>query len=350
MTEKPRSGFLTTVTGPIPATEMGVTLPHEHLFNDLSSVVDPPFYSFSKVLVGQDVQPDLMWALRQDPYCCADNMTAKPVEDVRREVQAFADLGGRTIVDATGSVAIGRSPQRLLQIAELTGLNVVMSTGPYLEKFEGERITARSVDEQAAEMVDDLTQGVGGTGIRAGMIGEIGLSPSFTRAEQEALRAAALAQTQTPAIALNIHMPGWQRRGDEVLDIVLDQVGVNPAKVSLAHSDPSGSDRDYQSRLLDRGVWLEFDMIGLDITFPKEGPSPSVPETLATVVGLIQDMYGDRIVLSHDLFLKQMWTQHGGNGWTFVPNAFLDLLRAAGVDDNTAKALVTTNPSRLLTA
>lgn len=70
---------------------------------------------------------------------------------------------------------------------------------------------------------------------------------------------------------MNIHMPGWQRRGDEVLDILIKEMGVNPAKISLAHSDPSGKDIDYQRRMLDRGVWLEFDMIGLDISFPKEG-------------------------------------------------------------------------------
>lgn len=40
-------GFLQTVTGPVAHTDMGLTLPHEHLFNDLSSVVDEPHYAFS---------------------------------------------------------------------------------------------------------------------------------------------------------------------------------------------------------------------------------------------------------------------------------------------------------------
>lgn len=83
------------------------------------------------------------------------------------------------------------------------------------------------------------------------------------------MRAASLAQINNPHVAMNIHMPGWLRRGDEVLDIVLGEMGVSPNKVSLAHSDPSGKDVAYQRKMLDRGVWLEFDMIGLDITFPK---------------------------------------------------------------------------------
>ncbi|GDL66463.1 phosphotriesterase [Escherichia coli] len=103
------------------------------------------------------------------------------------------------------------------------------------------------------------------------MIGEIGVSPTFTEAEHNSLRAASLAQINNPHVAMNIHMPGWLRRGDEVLDIVLGEMGVSPNKVSLAHSDPSGKDVAYQRKMLDKGVWLEFDMIGLDITFPKEG-------------------------------------------------------------------------------
>jgi phosphotriesterase-related protein len=349
MTSVSQHGYLTTVTGTVAAHDMGVTLPHEHLFNDLSSVVDHPYYDFSKVLVDREVEPSLMWALRQDPYCNKDNLLDKSVEAVSEEVRAFAALGGKTIVDATGTPAIGRDPGRLVEVAARTGLNVVMSTGPYLEKFEGERITVRTIDDQVEEILRDLTDGVEDTGVRAGMIGEIGVSPVFTPAERGALRAAGIAQTDAPTTALNIHMPGWERYGDDVLDVVLDEAGADPKKVSLAHSDPSGQDLEYQRRLLDRGVWLEFDMIGLDITFPKEGVSPSVPETVEAVARLVADGYGDQLLLSHDLFLKQMWTRNGGNGFAFVPQVFLGLLREHGVSDHQYRALVVDNPRRALT-
>ncbi|MDY5147913.1 phosphotriesterase family protein [Actinotignum sp. GS-2025a] len=360
-----KSGELQTVRGIIKAQDMGMTLPHEHLFNDLSSVVDEPYYEFSKELVGKKVTPDLMYGLRQDPYCNADNMADKPAQDVILEVRKFAELGGQTIVDATGTVSIGRNPARLLKVAEATGLNVVMSAGPYLEKFEGERITARGVDAIAEEIDADINEGipaidtapgsaaekseVGDPKIKAGMIGEIGVSPFFTEGEHASLLAGALAQTNNPSVALNIHIPGWQRRGDEVLDLVFAQ-GVAPHKVSLAHSDPSGADKDYQRRLLDRGVWLEFDMIGLDITFPKEGVSPSVNETVSVLADLIADGYADQIILSHDLFLKQMWTQNGGNGFAFVPTVVIDLLRQEGVSESDLHKLLYENPAKVLTA
>lgn len=344
-----KSGELQTVNGVVRGEEMGVTLPHEHLFNDLSSVVDDPFYRFSEQLLEKPVSPDLMWGLRQDPYCSRDNVSEKPVSAVTFEVNKFADLGGRTIVDATGTSAIGRNPSRLKEVAEATGLNVVMSTGPYLEKFEAERITTRSSEEIVQDITRDIQEGVGETGIKAGMIGEIGVSPSFTDGERTSLRAGALAQLENPTVALNIHMPGLQRRGDEVLDIVLNEVGVPAHKVSLAHSDPSGNDPDYQHRILDRGVWLEFDMIGLDITFPKEGVSPSVNETVDAVAGLINAGYVNQILLSHDLFLKQMWTQNGGNGFAFVPTVFVDLLRTKGVTNEQIHTLLVENPAKVLT-
>lgn len=350
MTMSSENNVLTTVTGDVPAENMGMTLPHEHLFNDLSSVVDEPSYEFSSILVGKRVEPSLMWALRQDPYCNQDNLRDKPVDAVTEEVRAFAELGGRTIVDATGSTSIGRDPERLAAVARRTGLNIVMSTGTYLEKFEGERITATAIDIQTENILNDLNEGVGSTGIQAGMIGEVGISPSYTPAERGALRAAAVAQTESPRTALNIHMPGWKRYGADVLHLVLDEVEVNPAKVSLAHSDPSGHDYDYQKMLLDRGVWLEFDMIGLDINFPKEGVSPSVSDTADAVAHLIARGYGQQLIFSHDLFLKQMWTCNGGNGFAFVPKVFLAQLRSRGVSEAQCRSLVIDNPRRLLTA
>ncbi len=95
---------------------MGLTLPHEHLFNDLSSVVDAPCYPFHNGLLIK-VTAEIQWALKHDPYCCADNMDRKPIEDVIFEINNFISLGGRTIVDATGSESIGRDAQALREVA-----------------------------------------------------------------------------------------------------------------------------------------------------------------------------------------------------------------------------------------
>ncbi|WP_404462741.1 phosphotriesterase [Providencia rettgeri] len=340
-------GYIQTVIGPAKKEDMGLTLPHEHLFNDLSTVVDEPFYDFSHVLVDKKVSADIQWGLKHDPYCCCDNMDKKPIEDVIYEVNNFKELGGRTLVDATGSKAIGRDVHQLREVAIETGINVVASSGLYIEKFEGSRLV-NDIDAMAKMIDDELNIGIDGTDICAGMIGEIGVSPFFTEGEKNSLRAASVAQLANDHVSMNIHMPGWQRRGDEVLDILIKEMGVNPAKISLAHSDPSGKDFDYQRRMLDRGVWLEFDMIGLDISFPKEGVAPTVTETADAVCKLIEMGYGQQIVLSHDVFLKQMWAKNGGNGWGFVPNVFLSLLAKKGIDKSMINRLCIDNPANLL--
>jgi phosphotriesterase-related protein len=150
-------------------------------------------------------------------------------------------------------------------------------------------------------------------------------------------------------VPLLIHLPGWQRRAHEVVDIVLAE-GVDPAAVVLCHMDPSGKDTAYQREVAARGVWLEFDMIGMPFNFPGEGQSPSVEDTVEAVRGLIADGHADRLLLSHDVVLKAMWTRNGGNGYGFVPTAFLPRLVEAGVPADTARALTTTNPAALFVA
>lgn len=340
--------YVQTVSGKVSKEELGIILPHEHLFNDLSSVVDESFYGFSRSVIDRSVSADIQWILKQDPYCCRDNMTKKDIDDVIFELNEFKRFGGKTIVDATGSPSIGRDPISMKEVAQATGINVIASTGLYLEKFERDRL-GRSIDLIAKIIDQELRDGIDGTDIKAGLIGEIGISPYFTEREKANLKAAGLAQLNNPHVAMNIHLPGWLRVAHDVLDILIDEIGVNPKKISLAHCDPSGDDTDYQKSLLERGVWLEFDMIGLDITFPKEGVSPTVNETLKAVYGLIELGFAEQLLLSHDLFLKQMYVKNGGNGWGFVPNVFLSLLQQKGVDKLITDKLCHDNPANYLT-
>lgn len=70
-------------------------------------------------------------------------MDRKPIEDVIFEINNFISLGGRTIVDATGSESIGRDAQALREVALKTGLNIVASSGPYLENLKAREFIKR---------------------------------------------------------------------------------------------------------------------------------------------------------------------------------------------------------------
>jgi phosphotriesterase-related protein len=213
-----------------------------------------------------------------------------------------------------------------------------MGCGAYLEKFEGRRITAVTVDTLADAIADELAHGIGPDRVKPGIIGEIGVSPEFTPAEHTSLRAAALAQLNHPTRAMMIHLPGWQRRAHEVLDIVCDQIRVPPGRVVPAHMDPSATDAIYQRGVAERGVWLEFDMVGMDIVFPNDGRSPT-PDVTAVAVADLMTRHPDQILLSHDVFLKQMWTGHGGNGFVVIPTVFAAMLAERGT-----KAILGQNP------
>jgi phosphotriesterase-related protein len=348
MPDRHESVPVSTVLGPVPSGELGMTLPHEHLFNDLSEALYPGVRPFSAALAGATVTPGLAWLLREDPYACADNcgFDERDLDTVVAELAVFTRAGGRTVVNnTTGS---GRNPAALVRVAEATGLNVVMAGGWCLSHGDDHSLGEEDVPGMVTELVGEIRDGVqlaDGRTVPVGVIGEIGVGPRFTPAEHATLVASCLAQVQT-GVPLLVHLPGWQRRAHEVVDIVLEH-GVDPAAVVLCHMDPSGKDTAYQREVAARGVWLEFDMIGMPFNFPGEGQSPSVEDTVEAVRGLVADGHGDRLLLSHDVFLKAMWTRNGGNGYGYVPTAFLPRLVEAGVPAATAHDLVTANPAEL---
>lgn len=333
-----------TVTGSITPDDLGVTLPHEHLHNDLRAHAFTPHPDPAlREVLAQPVSARQAWLIRENPYHCEDNCALDDREAMLADLCLFSSLGGGTVFDLTPP-CLGRDPQLLRALSEDSGVKVVMGSGWYLEKFHGPDERDRPVDQLADDLLADLRGGE--NGIRPGVIGEIGVSPQFSDFEHRTLRAAAIAQ-RASGLPLFIHLPGWQRRADEVLAIVLDQENVDPHRVVLCHMDPSWDDAAYQLRLAERGVRLEYDMLGMPFRYDEEGDCPSLGQATAGIVRLVQAGYGDQVLLSHDLFLKAMLTVYGGNGLALVPFALPDRLEAAGIAPAQVRAFTTTNPRTL---
>lgn len=121
------------------------------------------------------------------------------------EANLYVRVGGKTIVDAT-SMGIGRDPLGLARIARATGLNIIMGSSYYVAKVHPSGMDEKSVEELAEEIIRDVTEGVGDTGIKAGIIGEVGCTWPWTDNERKVVHASALAQQHTGAPLL-IH-PG----------------------------------------------------------------------------------------------------------------------------------------------
>lgn len=336
-----------TVTGPVPVDRLGLVLTHEHLANDLrlpDATPDPGDPGLFAASVTTDLQP----RLRDRPYACQDNMVLDDDPAMADELRAFRAAGGGTVVEATPA-GLGRDPARVRRLAIASGVQVVMGAGWYTQAHHPPLLEGASVDRWVDALLLQFRPATAADGVVPGVIGEIGVSPDFTEAEGRVLRAAGVVQREVGK-PLMVHLPGWQRRGHEVLDILLDEVGVAPGAVVLAHLDPSGPDVAYQRSLADRGVWCGFDMIGMPYTFPGEGTAPAAGDTAVAVARLIDAGHAGRLLLSHDLFLKSMLTGRGGHGLTYLLTEFPAVLETLGFQGGVVREMLSLNPRALFEA
>ena len=221
-----------TVTGPVPPERIGFTLPHEHL----------------------SCRPELV-PKRQELIDFTSD-----AEVMTDELHDFRRRGGSCIVDLT-SGGLARDPNWLRNLASRTGVFIVMGAGWYRESFYPPEagIDRRTVAELAAEIVDELEHGVDDTGVRPGIIGEIGTDHAWVSAREERVfRAVARAAGQT-GLAVSTHALHSQVGLDQ-LGILQDE-GFDPGRVVIGHTD-SNLDIDYALAILDRGANVQFDLLG----------------------------------------------------------------------------------------
>jgi predicted metal-dependent phosphotriesterase family hydrolase len=303
-----------TVSGPIPPDKLGFTLPHEHTGISLWHIDNRWDY----------------WELTVD-----DDVILDELRDFRRR-------GGGTLVDLT-LPGTGRDPDRLRRLASATGLNIVMGTGWYREAYYPAEVLVdrRTVDDLAAEMIAELEHGVGTSGIRPGIIGEIGTDKPWVSAQEERVhRAAARAALRTGmAITTHgVHSPV----GLAQLAIFLHE-GVDPSRVVIGHAD-SYHDLDFYLAVLDAGANLEFDFLGHRFGV-EETMEPRLVETL---VELLERGYAGQVLLSQDVCHNRQLKAHGGFGYVYLQQHFLPTLRTAAVGEGEIRMITIENPARIL--
>ena len=296
-----------TVSGPMPAAELGITAPHEHLLIDLFRV--------SRISDG----------LVNDEEMCVE------------EVRIFRDAGGRTIVDVT-TPDLARNPLALRRISQATGVHVVTGCGWYRQPYYPEHIDRVTVNAIADQIVHEIEAGVDGTGIRPGIIGEIGSDRDYISAQEERVfRAAARAQRRT-GLALTTHT-SFSPVGLRQLDI-LEEEGADLRRVIVGHCD-TYLVRDYHEAILRRGACVQFDSVGQAYIYPDA-------RRVKLLVELIRQGYTSQLLLSGDVCKKSHWHAYGGVGYDYCLRQFVPQLRDAGVADEQIHTMLVENPCRLL--
>ena len=340
-------GKVMTVLGPIEPETLGITLTHEHLFVDLRVWCEEPDEEEQKAFVHAPVELSTLGAIRRAPFGNLDNCvlddTALAVEELRR----FKTAGGSSVVDCTNN-GLGRTPLALQEVAQAAEVNIVMGSGYYIGRSHSYDMADRSVEMITDEIEHDLMQGVEDTGVRSGLIGEIGTSFKVRENEQRVLRAAARAQCSTGA-PISVHLLPWQKNGIQVPEI-LESEGANPNQVILCHLSPTSGDVEYHTTLVRRGAYVEYDFFGMEFYVDSVGRYlGSDAASVAALKRLIDAGCLERLLLSHDIAMKIQLTRYGGWGYAHLVKNVVPMLSRSGLSEEQISTLIVENPRRVLT-
>lgn len=301
------SGRVMTVRGPVDPEQLGNTLSHDHL------IVDG-------------------WGLRQLYDAILDD-EAIAIEEMKR----FRAAGGGTVCDPT-NIGLGRDPAALQRISEASDVHVLMGAAWYREMVYPSYIVEEMPDELADRIVAEFADGVDGSGIRPGFIGEIGTERGhITPAVERVFRASARAHLRTGAPIMT-HTTHWGELALEQLDLLAEE-GVDPAHVVISHlGDRRGI--HWWLPIAERGAWMDIDNLAFVGGYaPLEFRADNVAELCAE--GLV-----DQIMLSNDICELGQLAAYGGVGYANVIENFLPLLRSRGVSEEHIQQMTVSNPAR----
>ena len=303
-----------TVLGPVSPNELGPTAMHEHLIADCSFSGNDPQKKFDE----EDAA----------------------VEEMKDLVRA----GAGTIVECS---CHGLLPdyEALVRIAKASGINIIASTGFYRRIVYPEFVLTSTAEEIARQLIEEVEEGIGGTGVRPGMLAEFASHDDGEPDEhvEKVWRAAARTQLAT-GLPITTHC--WVGNGAEWEIGILREEGVDLAKVVIGHVGANRPDMDKARWILDTGVNVGVDCIGYD---ERAGFvdyfDPERAELIKTFIG-----WGhlSQITISRDMMRRYELKRHGGKGYSYLFEGFVDILRKAGICEKEIRMLLVENPHRIL--
>ncbi len=312
----PRHGMVHTVVGPVAQGELGRTLVHEHLIADISALFVRPTGSHT---VLEDSRVDRLDTslLARDPLCCRDNLILRDVALAAKELASWHIAGGGTVVECT-SIGLGRDIDLLTAVAARSDVHIVAPAGFYLWDSCADMIGDWSVDRLYEFMGQEITHGIAGSGVKAGVIGELGTSTVLHDQERRVLSAAGALQRDLD-VPIAVHVDQVGQQADLILDVLAGS-GADLSRVVLGHMDQRRNvDVDWLSRLADRGALLGFDTFGTTFAYDSmDSADPTDDARIGVLARLVERGYASSCVLSHDVGMKNMLRTHGGGGYAHL--------------------------------
>lgn len=302
-------GKVMTVCGAVEPAELGVTLSHDHVIVDAWEFFGKPHYEV--ILDDEQIMIE--------------------------EMQLYKTAGGGTVCDPT-NIGIGRNPEALQRISSASGVTIVMGAGWYREKVYPQYIYDTSTNDLANMLVCEIVDGVDGSGIRPGFIGEIGTERgALSPANERVFRAAARAHLRTGCPVLT-HTTHWGELALDQLDLLAEE-GVDAEHVVISHlGDRRGI--AWWLPIAERGAWLSVDNLAF-----VEGYAP-VAFRADNVAALCAEGLAGQIMLSNDICALDQLATYGGVGYGNVINNFVPLLRERHVSEDDIHQMLVVNPGR----
>jgi phosphotriesterase-related protein len=295
-----------TTRGPMGAADLGMVLPHEHVFVDLRTW-DQPGYA--------EADPAAVVAL------------------MAPEIERARATGVTAIVECS-TVGVGRRADIDRAVSEATGFPLIVPTGIYREPWVPRWAHEASEDQLFEWMLRELNDEIESTGVRAGWIKLSAGDDGLTEPETKILRAAARAANATGCVIGSHTIAGRVVRHQ--LDI-LEDADVAADRFIWIHTQAE-SDVALHLEVARRGGWIEYDAIGsepFNDTFFVE-----------RIERVLDAGLGGRLLLSQDRGMFDPAQPGGGipRPYTYLPEQFLPALRAAGVGEAEIRGLVEVNP------
>jgi len=336
-------GRIRTVLDDIETVALGATMMHEHILCDIT----PP-----AMRNRHDLDTPITMANRYDvdygrrPHSGKTKLLDR--ELAVAEVAAFRGDGGAAMVEMTiGGLA--PDPLGLVEVSRRTGVQIVMGCGHYVEAFHDAANATRSVEDFASEMVASIREGAWGTGVRSGLIGEIGCTEVWTEQERRVMAGAVLAQQETGA-ALTIHPGAVPDQPMEIIDFVRAHGGTVERTI-IDHVDRTIFDHDRLFRLADTGCVLEFDLFGYEHAYWAFAPinMPNDGTRIDMIRTLFDRGHGAQVVMSQDICRVTRLLAHGGHGYGHIMRNVLPFMREKGFRQTELDQIMVETPRRLLT-
>ncbi len=297
---------LITTLGPFTENQLGMILPHEHIFVDLGPIAAESYKTANVDEVIRVMQP---------------------------EIEQIKTQGITALVECT-PVGVGRRADIDRAVSLATNLPVVVPTGIYREPWVPPWAQAASEEELTAWLLSELTDQIEQSGVQAAWIKVSAGDDGITPCETKILRAAAKAGAATNAIIGSHTIRGCVVR--DQLDIIA-AAGYTADRFIWIHTQAE-PDFALHLEMAARGCWLEYDSIGSE--------HPGDEQLISWIQQLLAAGYGDKLLLSHDRGWYDPSKPSGGTPkpYTYLVAHFLPALRRAGVDESTLRQLTQVNP------